>query len=95
MCHHFEMTFRMEKTEKVMADLLTAYVSSGADLSPWLRDADINRDRSLRLQYMAGLTVDRSSGSCKNLLKRLRKSLGPEATGGSLAACNFLARRFL
>ena len=44
---------------RTLADLLTAYVSSGADLSPWLIDAEINRDRSLRLQYMAGLTVDR------------------------------------
>ena len=42
-----------------LADLLSAYVSSGTDLRPWLRDAEINRDRSLRLQYMAGLTVDR------------------------------------
>ncbi len=42
-----------------LADLLSSYVSSGKDLEPWLADAEINRDRSLRLQYMAGLTVAR------------------------------------
>ena len=31
----------------------------GPDLEPWLRDAEINRDRSLRLQYLAGLALDR------------------------------------
>lgn len=44
---------------RTLPDLLSTYVSSGTDLGPWLRDAQINRDRSLRLQYMAGLTVDR------------------------------------
>lgn len=42
-----------------LADLLSTYISSGTDLEPWLKGAEINRDRSLRLQYMAGLTVDR------------------------------------
>ena len=45
---------------RTVADLLSTYVSSGKDLSPWLQDAEINRDRSLRLQYMAGLTVHRA-----------------------------------
>jgi len=44
---------------RTLANLLSTYVSNGTDLGPWLRDAEINRDRSLRLQYMAGLTVDR------------------------------------
>jgi spermidine synthase len=39
-------------------DLLARYVASGADLSPWLRGASINRDRDLRLQYLAGLGLD-------------------------------------
>jgi spermidine synthase len=42
-----------------LIDVFSTYVSSAADLRPWLQDAEINRDRSLRLQYMAGLTVDR------------------------------------
>jgi spermidine synthase len=39
-------------------DLLTSYVGQGSDLRPWLMDAQINRDRSLRLQYLAGLAID-------------------------------------
>ena len=39
--------------------LLQTYAGRGPDLEPWLRDAEINRDRSLRLQYLAGLALDR------------------------------------
>jgi spermidine synthase len=39
-------------------DLLQTYAGRGPDLEPWLRDAPINRDRSLRLQYLAGLALD-------------------------------------
>tara|TARA_B100000953_G_scaffold171312_1_gene141146 strand:+ start:60 stop:2153 length:2094 start_codon:yes stop_codon:yes gene_type:complete len=40
------------------SDLLTSYVGQGSDLRQWLMDAQINRDRSLRLQYLAGLAID-------------------------------------
>ena len=39
-------------------ELLQTYAGQGSDLEPWLRDAEINRDRSLRLQYLAGLALD-------------------------------------
>ena len=39
-------------------ELLQTYAGWGRDLEPWLRDAEINRDRSLRLQYLAGLALD-------------------------------------
>jgi spermidine synthase len=39
-------------------DLLSTYVGSAADLGPWLSDAQINRDRNLRLQYLAGLGLN-------------------------------------
>jgi spermidine synthase len=39
-------------------ELLQTYAGRGVDLEPWLRDAEINRDRSLRLQYLAGLSLD-------------------------------------
>ena len=39
-------------------DLLSTYAGSGSDLAPWLRDATINRDRNLRLQYLAGLGMN-------------------------------------
>ena len=39
-------------------DLLSTYGGQDADLRPWLRDADINRDSNLRLQYLAGLALN-------------------------------------
>jgi spermidine synthase len=39
-------------------DLLATYAGRAADLAPWLVNAQINRDRNLRLQYLAGLGVD-------------------------------------
>ena len=36
-------------------DLFSTYAGSASDLQPWLKDASINRDRNLRLQYLAGL----------------------------------------
>jgi spermidine synthase len=39
-------------------DLLATYAGSGARLVPWLRGAAINRDRNLRLQYLAGLGLN-------------------------------------
>ena len=35
-------------------DLFATYAGSAADMQPWLRDAQINRDRNLRLEYLAG-----------------------------------------
>ena len=37
---------------------LFQYLGQARDLRGWLADAQINRDRSLRLQYLAGLSVD-------------------------------------
>ena len=39
-------------------ELLRTYAGQGPDLEPWLRGAEINRDRSLHLQYLAGLALD-------------------------------------
>jgi spermidine synthase len=38
--------------------LFSTYAGRKADLLPWLRDAAINRDRNLRLQYLAGLGLN-------------------------------------
>jgi spermidine synthase len=38
--------------------LLATYGGRGTDLRPWLKDAEINRDRNLRLQYLAGLGLN-------------------------------------
>jgi spermidine synthase len=39
-------------------DLFSTYAGSSQDLAPWLRDAQINTDRNLRLQYLAGLGLN-------------------------------------
>jgi spermidine synthase len=38
-------------------DLLATFAGSAADLAPWLKHAEINRDRNLRLQYLAGFAA--------------------------------------
>ncbi len=40
-------------------DLLSTYAGRADELAPWLEDAEINRDRNLRLQYLAGLGINR------------------------------------
>jgi spermidine synthase len=40
--------------------LLSTYAGQGPDLKPWLADAQINRDGNLRLQYLAGLALNKS-----------------------------------
>ncbi|HEV3485350.1 MAG TPA: hypothetical protein VG106_08080, partial [Vicinamibacterales bacterium] len=39
-------------------DLFSTYAGQKSDLAPWLADAVINRDRNLRLQYLAGLGLN-------------------------------------
>jgi len=38
--------------------LFSTYAGTGADVQPWLTDAAINRDRNLRLQYLAGMGLN-------------------------------------
>jgi spermidine synthase len=40
--------------------LLSTYAGQGPDLRFWLADAEINRDGNLRLQYLAGLALNKS-----------------------------------
>jgi spermidine synthase len=39
-------------------DLLSSYAGHGPDLAAWLKDAAINTDRDLRLQYLAGMGLN-------------------------------------
>ncbi len=39
-------------------ELFATYLGNAEDLQPWLIDAQINRDRNLRLQYLAGLGLN-------------------------------------
>ena len=39
-------------------DLMTTYAGRASDMPAYLKDAEINNDRSMRLQYMAGMGVN-------------------------------------
>ena len=39
-------------------DLFSTYAGRGPEMSGWMHDAVINRDRNLRLQYLAGLGLN-------------------------------------
>jgi spermidine synthase len=39
-------------------ELLSTYAARAADLGAWMSDAQINTDRNLRLQYLAGLSLN-------------------------------------
>jgi len=39
-------------------DVGSLYSGRGSDLAPWLADAEINEDRNLKLQYLAGLALN-------------------------------------
>ncbi|MGE3957494.1 MAG: fused MFS/spermidine synthase [Vicinamibacterales bacterium] len=44
------------------AELFGSYAGRAPDLAGWLADAQVNRDRDLRLQYLAGLGLNQHSG---------------------------------
>lgn len=39
-------------------DLFSTFAAQGRQLAPWLADAQINHDRNLRLQFLAGLSLN-------------------------------------
>jgi spermidine synthase len=47
----------------VAIDLLATYAGRAADLQDWMRDAQINTDRNLRLQYLAGMWLNTYIGT--------------------------------
>jgi spermidine synthase len=55
-------------------DLLSTFAGRARDIGPVLRDAEINRDRNLRLQYLAGLGVDTNAsyGVYYEIMQRFR-----------------------
>jgi spermidine synthase len=57
-------------------ELLATYAGSGPDLKPWLHGAAINRDRNLRLQYLAGfgLNLDENGPIYQDMLQYARFS---------------------
>ena len=57
-----------------IVQLLATYAGQEPDLRPWLEDADINRDGNLRLQYVAGwsLNVSKEGAIYSQMLKYRR-----------------------
>jgi spermidine synthase len=51
--------------------LMSTYGGQARDLAPWLTDAQINRDSNLRLQYLAGMGLNRyeSASIFEDMLK--------------------------
>ena len=71
---------RKEATAGVAVDLLATYAGQAADLQEWMRDAQINTDRNLRLQYLAGMWLNSftwhgNSGRHTPLLQVSREAL--------------------
>jgi spermidine synthase len=44
-------------------DLFAEYSGQASDLAPWLQDAQINHDLNLRLEYLAGFTLNKQTGN--------------------------------
>jgi spermidine synthase len=58
---HFDVVGSLSEVGFASAiDLLATYLADGHDLWPWLVDAQINQDRNLRLQYLAGMGMNRN-----------------------------------
>jgi spermidine synthase len=39
-------------------DLFSTFAAQAPALAPWMADAQINRDKNLRLQYLAGMSLN-------------------------------------
>jgi spermidine synthase len=62
--------------------LLGTYAGRAVDLPEWLRGAAINRDRDLRLQYLAGMGLNQyQSGPIYDDIVRYRRFPGDLFTG--------------
>jgi len=60
-----------------VVELLGTYAGRASDMKGWLKDAAINRDRNLRLQYLAGLGFNlRMSGVIYNDMDRVPAPAG-------------------
>ena len=54
--------------------LFKHYLGRASDLQPWLEGAEINRDQNLRLQYLAGMSLNAfQGGTIHDQMLRYRK----------------------
>jgi spermidine synthase len=74
-------------------DMLGTYVARAADLREWLAGAAINRDRNLRLQYLAGLGLnEHSETDIYRHMTALGPQFSPEVFTGSSTLMEYLQR---
>jgi spermidine synthase len=60
---HLDVAASLEEVKFASAlDLLATYAGQASDLGDWLKDAQINTDRNLRLQYLAGMGLNAYQG---------------------------------
>jgi spermidine synthase len=66
-------------------DVLSTYAGHASDVRDWLADAEINRDRNLRLQYLAGLQLNQYLGGqiYNEILSYRRPLRGPQERAAS------------
>ncbi len=69
------------------SQLVSTYAGRGSDLGEWLRDAEINRDRDLRLQYIAGMGLNLRQGRAiyDGMLRHRREPVGLFTSRGTPA----------
>ncbi len=74
------------------AELLATYTGQKADLSPWLKGAELNRDIDLRLQYLAGWGINsQQENSIYYEMLRYRRRPGGLFTGSAQRVQSLLA----
>lgn len=64
-------------------DMMASYAAAGSDLQPWLAGAEVNRDRNLRLQYLAGLTPRGNDGEAIHRELLRHRGVDPRHFSGS------------
>ena len=76
------------------AELLGTYAAQARDLQGWLAHAQINRDRGLRLQYLAGLALNQGSAPSIYGQIEAKGSFPRDLFTGSPAAMAALEKNF-
>ena len=71
-------------------DVLRTYIGRGPDLAAYLQGAEINRDRNLRLQYLAGLGYNEFRGSEIRDAIMAHRTFPPEVFTGTPASVELL-----
>jgi spermidine synthase len=73
-------------------DLFATYMTQKADLAGWLSDAEINTDRNLRVQYLAGMGLNLESDRSIYEALRNSRSLPPRLFAGAQESMETLRR---